>query len=224
VAIIVITGAGRGIGLGLAQAYAARGDTVIATVRNQAKAQSLFDCGARVETLDVSSGPSVAAFAARIADVAVDVLINNAGIYGPRGAGLAHLDMEEAAKVLLVNTLGPLRVTQALLPHLGRAGRAKVLSISSGMGALSGTSTGEIAYRASKAGLNKAVQASASELARQGIISVVAHPGWVRTDMGTNAADLSIGQSVDGLIALTDRLTLKDTGRFFDYSGAGIAW
>ncbi len=223
-AAIVITGAGRGIGLGLAQAYAARGDTVIATVRDQAKGQALVECGARVETLDVASGPSVAAFAARIADAAVDVLINNAGIYGPRRAGLAHLDMEQAAEVLLVNTLGPLRVTQALLPHLRRAGRARVLSISSGMGALSGTSTGEIAYRASKAGLNKAVQASASELAGIGIISVVAHPGWVRTDMGSNAADLSIEQSVEGLVALVDRLTLKDTGRFFDYSGAEIAW
>jgi NAD(P)-dependent dehydrogenase (short-subunit alcohol dehydrogenase family) len=230
-ATILVTGANRGIGLGLATLLAERGDHVVATARDPAAATALNALGARypglveVLPLDVTDAASVAALAARLGERAIDALVNNAGSYGPKRQAATDMDFDGFAETLAINTIAPLRVANALLPHLGRAaGMAKILTITSRMGSLHHGGTGAIAYRTSKAAVNKAMQGLSLELKPRGMIVAVAHPGWVRTDMGGPDADLAVETSAEGLVAILYGLRIEDTGRFFDIDGRTIPW
>jgi NAD(P)-dependent dehydrogenase (short-subunit alcohol dehydrogenase family) len=154
----------------------------------------------------------------------VDVLINNAGIYGSRSDSSREVDLGTFAEVLAVNTIAPIRVARAFLPQLRQSTTPRILTISSQMGALSGSASGSIAYRTSKAAVNKAMQVVASDLRADGIAVAVAHPGWVQTDMGGGGADITAQESARGLVALIDRLTLTDTGQFFRWDGTTHPW
>ncbi len=223
----LITGANRGIGLALTAALIARGDRVIATVRDPFKVPGLLRTAPRDQMvllgLDVRDGRAVSRAAATL-DEPVDVLINNAGIFGPERQTALDMDFEGFAETLAVNTLAPLRVAQAFLPHLKQSRVPRILTISSQMGALSGSASGSAAYRASKAGVNKLMQCLATELKPAGIPVVVAHPGWVQTDMGGAGADITPDASAVGLLALADKLTLADTGQFFRWDGSVHPW
>lgn len=225
----LITGANRGIGLGLTSKVLSRGDQVIACARDPLKAEALAGQKDRhgdrltIVPLDVTSKASVEA-AVRTVTVPVDVLINNAGIYGPRaGQDALDMDFEAFAEVLAVNTLGPLRVAQAFLPRLEAAG-GKVITITSRMGSLAGTNDGAVAYRASKAAVNKVMTGLAQALKPRRIPVLLVHPGWVQTDMGGGAADITVAQSTDGIIDLADKLDMSMTGQFRNYDGTPIAW
>ncbi|MCX7325571.1 MAG: SDR family oxidoreductase [Hyphomicrobiales bacterium] len=225
----LITGANRGIGLGLTGKLLARGESVIACAREPLKAEALAGQKDRhgdrltILGLDVTSGESVEA-AARASAVPIDVLINNAGIYGPRaGQGALDMDFGAFAEVLAVNTLGPLRVAQAFLPRLEVAG-GKIVTVTSRMGSLAGTNDGAVAYRASKAAVNKVMTGLAQALRPRRIPVLLVHPGWVQTDMGGGGADITIAQSTDGIITLADRLDMSLSGQFMNYDGAPIAW
>jgi NAD(P)-dependent dehydrogenase (short-subunit alcohol dehydrogenase family) len=220
----LVTGANRGIGLGLAQKLAARGDAVVAGARDPASAEALRAIGAAVEIvrLDVADGASVAAAAAALRDRRIDVLVNNAGVYGPKRQGAFDLDPDAFLATLAVNAVGPFRVLQAFRSNLGRG--AKVVTISSTMGSFERGGAGYAAYRASKAAVNRAVAATAGELAGHGVVSVVMHPGWVRTDMGGAGADLSVEESAAGILRTVDRLTAADAGRFFEWDGRRAPW
>jgi NAD(P)-dependent dehydrogenase (short-subunit alcohol dehydrogenase family) len=220
-ACVLITGASRGIGRGLAEAYAARGDDVLAAVRD-AKADTPKGC--RLLPLDVTDAESVAVAAARLVGTPIDLLINNAGLYGARGQALADVDMDDFARVLDVNVLGPQRVTQAFLPNLRRANAAKIAVISSAMGQLSSPQAGALIYRTSKAAVNKLAQGWAEELRSQGIAVACLHPGWVQTDMGGSSADIPVSQAVPGIIAVLDQLSVASTGRFWNYTGKELSW
>jgi NAD(P)-dependent dehydrogenase (short-subunit alcohol dehydrogenase family) len=220
----LVTGANRGIGLGLARALGARGDAVIAGVRDPASAGALRALGARVEVvpLDVADARSVAAAAAAVGGRPIDVLVNNAGVYGPKRQGAFDLDPDAFLATLAVNSVGPFRVLQAFRRNLGRG--AKVVTISSTMGSFERGGAGYAAYRASKAAVNRAVAATAGELAGHGIVSVVMHPGWVRTDMGGAGADLSVEESATGILRTIDGLGAADAGRFFEWDGRRAPW
>jgi len=222
---IVVTGANRGIGLELCRQLAAGGAEVIATARDPESADELGKLApARIEALDVADPESVAAFAGALGDTAVDVLINNAGIGGP-GAGIANLDFDEVARTLEVNSLGPLRVTQALLPHLRRGRRRTVVHISSNMGSITNNDRGGYyGYRASKTALNSLNRTLAHELGCLGFTCVVLHPGWVRTGMGGDGAPLTPEESVRGLVKIVAGLTAEHNGRFFDHTGVQLPW
>jgi NAD(P)-dependent dehydrogenase (short-subunit alcohol dehydrogenase family) len=116
------------------------------------------------------------------------------------------------------------RIVEAFLPHLKRAKAAKIVTLSSRMGSLSYAKSDRIAYRASKAAVNKVVQGLATDLQAEGIVAISVHPGWVRTDMGGSGADIPAQQSAAGLVALIDRLTLDDTGGFFDWQGERLSF
>jgi NAD(P)-dependent dehydrogenase (short-subunit alcohol dehydrogenase family) len=219
----LVTGAGRGIGRELACVLLARGERVIATVRDRGHVPpewaSFRDNGQlEVLDLDVRDGRSIAE-AARIADEPIDVLVNNADIIGPERQSTLDMDFDGFLETLAVNTLGPLRVAQAFLPHLRRAHAGRIVTISSRMGSLSYAKSDRIAYRASKAAVNKVMQGLATDLRQDGITVVSVHPGWVRTDMGGSGADIPVQESAAGLLRLIDRLSLKDTGGFFDWRG-----
>ena len=218
----LITGIGRGIGAELARILMARGDRVVGTVRDAARAllDRILRRGGQLKliSLDLLDGKTVAAAGAALDD-AVDVLINNAGVIGPSRQSALDMDFDGFAETLMVNTLGPLRVAQAFLPHLRRARSARIITISSRMGSLSSAKSDRIAYRVSKAAVNKLVQGLATDLESEGIITVAVHPGWVQTDMGGASADISTSHSATGILALIDRLRTADNGRFLNYDG-----
>jgi len=235
---IVVTGASRGIGLELCRQALARGDRVVATTRRASPALAalqaahperclalpldLADAGA-VERV----GPALAALVDR-----VDLLVNNAGLYSthasrwdPAATGIASADAAEFATVLTVNAVAPVLLLRACLPLLARSSRARVLNVSSLLGAVSAhDGPGDLAYAASKAALNIMTRALAAELAPQGIIVVAITPGWVRTDMGGPQATLSAGESVAGMLRVADALRPADSGRFVDYAGLDQPW
>ncbi|MEZ4391599.1 MAG: SDR family oxidoreductase [Polyangiales bacterium] len=224
---VVITGANRGIGLEFVRQYLARGDEVVAACRDPERADALraLACDRlRVLACDVSSDALVAAFARELGDVAVDLVINNAGV-GGGWVSLEEMDMSAALETYSVNALGPLRVSRALLPALRKAKGARVVSVSSGMGSIGdNASGGAYAYRMSKAALNMAGKSLAIQLRAESIVSVVINPGWVATDMGGEGAPLRVEDSVGAMIPRFDALTLEDTGRFLNYRGDDYAW
>lgn len=217
---VVITGGARGIGRELARIYAAQGTRVIVGVRRTGAGAP----GIEALPLDVADSGSVAEFARRIADQPVDILINNAGVIGPLQSAVEPMDFPAFEATLAVNTLGPLRVTQALLGNLRRAASAKVAIISSQMGSMRHPGADSIAYRASKAAVNKIAQGLATDLKREGIVVAAIHPGWVRTDMGGPSADIDVAESARGVKRVVDALDVTATGRFWNYDGSERPW
>jgi len=145
---VLITGANRGIGLELARQLSERGALVIGTARKPAEASELKALGVRVEQLDVTDGESVAALAKRLDGLAIDTLINNAGVGGLQAANLAAVDFDDMAFTFSVNSFGPLRVTSALLDNLQAGEGKQVVNISSIMGSIELNQGGYYAYRA----------------------------------------------------------------------------
>ena len=152
------------------------------------------------------------------------MLINNAGIIGPGRQSTLDMDFDGLAETLAVNAIAPLRVIQAFLPNLRKSKNPKIVTISSSMGSLSSAASDRIAYRASKAAVNKIVQGLATDLKRENIPAIVMHPGWVRTDMGGAGADLGPEESAAGILQVIDRLTLASTGQFINYDGKVLPW
>ena len=222
----LVTGAARGIGLELVRQLRTRGDDVIATVRDETSSGELRAvAGVRIEPCDVASEASIAGLAARLGDAALDVVINNAGVWGGERQSLTRFDAAEAMRTYQTNALGPLLVSIALLPHVRRGKAKKLLHITSGMGSIGdNTSGGSYAYRMAKAALNMASRSLAQDLAREGIASAVINPGWVQTDMGGGGAPTPVGDSVRGILARLDELSVATTGTFLNWQGGTYPW
>jgi NAD(P)-dependent dehydrogenase (short-subunit alcohol dehydrogenase family) len=227
---VVITGANRGIGLELAHQYLERGERVEATSRDLERAGELerlrqdFREQLGVHALDVGDDAGVKSFAEALGEGAIDVLVNNAGVLG-KMQSLTELDLLDARHTFEVNALGALRVTRALLPHLRRGGVRKIVSLTSAQASIADNDTGgAYGYRMSKVALNMASRSMAHDLRAYGIISVVLNPGWVQTDMGGPRAPVAVEESVRGLISVIERIGLRDSGRFMDYTGAELPW
>ena len=221
---VLVTGANRGIGLELARQLTEQGHKVIGTARKPAEAADLKSLGAEVLQLDVTNAESVAAMASALEGRPIDLLINNAGTGGQAPAGLADTDLEKVKLTLDVNSLGPMRVTQALLPNL-QAGEGKtIVHISSIMGSIANNSGGYYGYRVSKAALNMFNSSLAVELAPMGMISVALHPGWVKTRLGGAGAKITVDVSAAGMLEVIAGLDSGDSGRFLNYKGEAIPW
>lgn len=221
----LITGASRGLGLALARHYTGAGWRVIACTR----ADTLPPDEDRLEwrRLDVASPVSIAELAAGLDGTPLDLVINNAAIRGDTG-GLATLDPDDFIEVMRINALAPLLVARALLPNL-RAGHSRIIAnISSRAGSIAegmiGDDDGDYAYRCSKAALNMATAKLALDLGADGITVLALHPGWVRTDMGGEEAEIAVSDSAAALQGLINRATLADSGSFRAFDGRRIAW
>jgi NAD(P)-dependent dehydrogenase (short-subunit alcohol dehydrogenase family) len=221
---VLVTGANRGIGLEYARQLSSKGYRVIGTARNPARANELAAIADRVEALDVADAASVAALAKRLEGEAIDILINNAGIFDRTDVSLDKVDFELLQQTLTINTLGPLRVIQALMPNLRLGQRKLIVSMSSQLGSIEQSNGRWYGYRTSKAALNQINKTLSAELAPEGFICVVVHPGWVRTDMGGTAATYTPKESVAGLIGVIEGLGSADNGRFYDFQGKPIPW
>lgn len=223
---VLITGASRGIGLELTKQFLARGDKVIATYRGQ-PGKGLDDLAISsnlyLHPLEVTDEKAVNAFAASIADH-VDILINNAGVIGPEAQGLETLTEKGWLETFAVNTIAPFIVSRAFLPNLRRSERPRIVTVSSMMGSLNGEGTGMYAYRSSKAAVNKVMQVLAIDLREDGITVCPIHPGWVKTDMGGEGAEITVQESVSGIVKLVDRLSPEMSGQFYTWEGKVHAW
>ncbi len=227
---VLITGANRGLGLALATRFVSRPDTqVIATTRDAANAGDLQALRARggdrvdIVVADVADAASIDALAASIATGGrtIDVLINNAGM--ANWSGIGAIAEAEIAEILRVNAIGPVLVTQALLPHLRDGG--KIVNMTSQLGSIAnvGGSSG-LAYGMSKAALNMFTVTLAQDVKPRGIAVLSLHPGWVRTRMGGSGATLTTDQSVDGMLAVIDRLSAATSGSYLAYDGSTLPW
>ena len=228
---VLITGANRGLGLEFAAEYAADGWQVFAACRSPAEAEQLKDLarktGDRVSVfaMDVTDMGSIRKAAMQLKDATIDVLINNAGIGGPRGQTTGNVDYEAWAHVFDVNTMGPLRVLEAFTEQLARSERKLVVTITSGMGSIGdNTSGGSIAYRSSKTAVNMVMRSAAIDLGPRHITCVLLSPGWVKTDMGGPGARLTVQQSVSAMRGLIAKLRPDDSGKFFHYDGREYPW
>jgi NAD(P)-dependent dehydrogenase (short-subunit alcohol dehydrogenase family) len=228
---VLVSGANRGLGLEFARQYAADGWQVYAACRAPNDAKELQELaaasGGRMHLLafDVTDTTSVRGAAGALGGEAIDILVNNAGVGGPRNEQLGRLDYAAWERVLDVNTLGPMRVTEAFVDNVAKSREKKVVTITSGMGSIAdNTSGGSYAYRTSKAAVNMAVKSLSLDLAPRGIVCIVMSPGWVRTDMGGPRGTLSPAESIHAMRGVIAGLKPGDTGKFFNYNGKSYPW
>ncbi|MCL1144434.1 SDR family oxidoreductase [Shewanella marinintestina] len=227
---LVITGANRGIGLSFVEHYLKQGWQVSACCRQPDIAPELSllkdEFGRlNVYELDVSKPEGIELLLKRLPNQPIDLLINNAGHYGPKGLSFGSIDLEEWRSVLEVNTLAPLMITQALFSRLKRSHECVLAFISSKVGSMADNSSGGgYYYRSSKAALNSVVKSLAIDLHADGIKCVALHPGWVRTEMGGPNALIAPAASVQGMAMVIGELSDAQSGEFLDYQGNSIPW
>ncbi len=233
---IIITGSNKGLGLGLVREllqgpYRDQVATLTATARNPEQATALQQLKKeqpklRVFQLDVGDEISVQAFAKAWGSqlgVPIDLLINNAGILLDSEKTSLSLDLENVRKSFETNTIGPMRMAKALEPYLSLAKQAKVVHISSMMGSIGDNTSGAYyGYRMSKAALNMFHKSYSIEFKKR--VSLVLHPGWVKTDMGGAQAPTEISDSCRGMAKVIFEADLKDSGSFLDFRGKKLPW
>lgn len=229
-ATVLVIGANRGIGLEFTKQFLARGDKVIGTCRDGSADQELNRLQAeqanlQLLTLDVSSDESIAAFPAQLGDTAVDIFINNAGVYGPRDSVFGNVDEQNWLPVLRINSIAPMLLTQSIIKNLRKGQDKKLLYVTSKMGSIDDNKGGgSYIYRSSKAALNAIVKSISVDLSTEGFTAAVLHPGWVQTDMGGPNALIDAQTSVSGMISVIDNLSSSHAGCFFNYDGDIIPW
>lgn len=238
---VLITGANRGIGLALAQTYLTDGAKVIATCRHPAEAAELHQLQKdhqelSIEQLEVTQDASRKALAAKLGNTAIDILINNAGIYSGMGAHidaltedksqeLGSIDKDAWMDVLRTNSIAPVMLSQELLANLENGKEKKIIMMTSEMASIKGMKrSGDIAYRTSKTILNAATKSIALHLQLKGYLVAAIHPGWVRTRMGSDQATHSVEESANSMMSTIAKLSAKDTGSYADLNGEVMPW
>ena len=219
---VLIIGASRGIGFELVRQYRSDGDRVTATARDSAGLERLGGLGARALGLDVTDAASAAGLAWQIDGEAFDVVIVNAGVFGPRIAAVEAPTAQDFDHVMHTNVLGPMRVLSQIGEMLAPGARLAVISSRMGSMGLRRSPDGWL-YRASKAAVNSVLKDAS--LAFEGrAVCVALHPGWVRTDMGGSGADIEVADSAAGIRRTLAGLKASDNGGFFNFDSSPLAW
>jgi len=229
---VLITGANRGLGLEMARQYAQAGWDVVACCREPENAQQLsrlaqqFQDSVFVHSLDVTDFERIDRLSSELSVRSIDVLVNNAGVYGDTAStGFGSVDYIRWQHVFAVNTLAPVKMAEAFMPHIARGHHKLIVTLTSLMGSIADNKGGgSIMYRSSKAGLNAALKSMAIDLKSRGVGVLIVHPGWVKTDMGGEKAPTSAEDSVRGLRHLIEQFTPEDSGRFLDFRGTELPW
>jgi NAD(P)-dependent dehydrogenase (short-subunit alcohol dehydrogenase family) len=226
-ATVLITGANRGLGLEFCKQYADDGWQVLACCRKPEAATELQNHPQiNLYALDVTNFDQIDRLAEQLNASAVDVLINNAGIYGDKSHRcFGRLDYDSWTKTLKINTQAPVKMAESFLPHIQRGNKKLIVSITSQMGSIEDNgSGGSILYRSSKAALNAAMKSLALDLKKLGIGILIVHPGWVKTDMGGQNAMIDATTSVAGIRLVIARFNPNQSGRFTKYDGSYLPW
>lgn len=217
---ILITGVNRGIGLAMARQWNGRGDTVIGVCRRASSALTALGIEV-IDGIDITRDDAMDHLREALGGRRLDMVFNNAGIM--RDENLDNFNFATMREQFEANTLGPLRVTHALLDHLERG--SKVGLMTSRMGSIDDNdSGGRYGYRMSKAALNAAGKSLAVDLKPRGIAVAILHPGFVRTEMTGNRGNLNPDESAANLIQRMDALNLDNTGTFWHAEGSVLPW
>jgi NAD(P)-dependent dehydrogenase (short-subunit alcohol dehydrogenase family) len=228
---ILITGAARGLGYEFARQFAAKGDRVYATCRSPEKADKLSavakESGGQVtiHRMDIGDTDSVKACADELEGVPIDILINNAGVWGGLETQVfANMDYDNWAYELNIMLMGPFRVMQSFLPNLLASERRTVVTVTSQTAAHAYDHIVGYAYASAKAGLNRTMTALAQELGPQGVTIVLLHPGWIKTEMAGDVADLDPPFAAAANIERIEQITHADNGKFLKWDGGEHPW
>ena len=218
---VLITGANRGIGLALTQQYLVQGDTVYAVCRKASGELSILESVNIIEGIDVSKDEDLLSLKKSLLGVQLDIVINNAGIMSEETLG--HMDFSAVAHQFLVNAMGPLKTTQALLTNL-KAG-SKVAIITSRMGSIGDNGSGGwYGYRMSKSAVNAAAVSLAQDLKPRGISVQLLHPGFVQTDLVAQQGDVTATHAASNLVSRINELTLESSGSLIHANGEALPW
>jgi len=227
---VFITGANRGIGLALTKLFLADGWQVIATCRCNNTATMLNQLKneykhLHIYELDITDYLQIAALSAKLVDSKIDVLLNNAGIYGPKGYGFGNCDAQAWREVFEANVIAPTKLAEAFVSQVLNSELKIIAALSSRVGShTENTKGGGYIYRSSKAALNSVVKSLSNDLLPQGVKTVALHPGWVQTEMGGPNALISAEESALGLKQVIESLTDDQSGGFYSYKGEQIPW
>jgi NAD(P)-dependent dehydrogenase (short-subunit alcohol dehydrogenase family) len=225
----LVVGASRGLGLGLSKELDSRGWHVTATVRDRAKAAGLGQTakedspGIRTEILDVNDANAIETLAARLAGQKFDLIFLNAGIFGPSHQSVDEVTAEEIGRLVYTNSIAPVKIARRFAAQVAPGGT--IAFMTSELGSVAGNASGGYdLYRASKAALNTLTRSFAVTLKDTGVTVLSIHPGWVRTDMGGNAAPLDVATSVRGIVDVIEARAGSKTHAYVNYKGEELAW
>ncbi len=225
---VFITGANRGIGLALTKTLLESGYCVHGTYRSASSARELLELASHesnltTHELDVVDYLAAAQLVSTLPEL--DIVINNAGYYGPKGYGFGNTDVEEWRNVFEINTIAPLKLVEALYPKLINSPTKKIICLSSKVGSMTeNTSGGGYIYRSSKAALNSVVKSLSNDLKPEGFTVLALHPGWVQTEMGGPNALISPETSAKGLVNVIVNAQREQSGQFINFDGNTIPW
>jgi len=228
---ILVTGANRGIGLEMVKIAVSKRWHVFACCRNPHESTKLNEVASMsaglvsVKILDVSDRAQIQALAYELRNDCIDILINNAGVYGESNGSLGDFEDDDWLNTFKINTIAPLRVAEAFVEHVACSQKKLIATMSSKMASMEdNTSGGSYVYRSSKAATNAVVKSLSLDLAPKGITCVALHPGWVKTDMGGPNAEITTRQCVTQLFDILENCSAKDTGKFIDVDGSVVPW
>lgn len=228
---VLITGASRGIGLEMVKYGIEQNWRIYACCRHPQQADSLLAVAklangrVSVHVADMDELATIQALAYELRNEAIDILINNAGIYGSDKNRFGNVDVQSWLNTFQVNSIAPLKVAEALIEQVRMGDKKIIACISSKMGSMADNgSGGSYIYRSSKAALNAVVKSMAIDLKDEDIKCVALHPGWVKTEMGGPDAEISTRECVTSLFNIMLSLQPEDSGRFIDIDGTDIPW
>ena len=225
---VLITGANRGLGLEFTKQYAADGWSVLACCRHPQSAMQLQALAQthpniKIFSLDVADFSQIDALALQLKDSAIDLLINNAGVYPSSSFG--DVDYDQWAQGFKINSMAPLKMAEAFVQQITRSQLKKIATITSKMGSIDDNTSGEsYSYRSSKCAVNMVMKSLSIDVKPYGISTITLHPGWVQTDMGGVNGLINAQTSVTGLRKQIAALSLDNTGKFMAYDGKAINW
>jgi len=221
----LIIGASRGLGLGLVKTLLADGWQVTATVRNPQNAQALQALGkVQIEQLDMDDQAAVLVLGQQLKGQVFDLLFVNAGVKGPEVQTPGGATLAEVGQLFFTNAVAPINLAQRFVEQL-RPGSGVLAFMSSVLGSVTMPDAPELAlYKASKAALNSMTNSFVSQLGEQRPTVLSLHPGWVKTDMGGEGADLDVETSTRGLVDQVNAYAGQGGHHFINYKGETIPW
>lgn len=228
---VLITGASRGIGLEMVSYAMEQNWEVLACCRHPYQAERLISLAqlsngrVSVHLADMSDLATLQALAYELRNESIDILINNAGVYGSDKNSFGNVDSEDWLNTFQINCIAPLKMAELFAEHVATGKNKVIACLSSKMASMDDNSSGgSYIYRSSKAALNAVVKSLSHDLRERELKVVALHPGWVKTDMGGPNAEISARESVNAMFDIIMALQMKDSGRFIDIDGSDIPW